>query len=47
MKITYEKQGNIGVFTIDNGKVNAITFDMHAQLYSYLKDFLNDDEVKV
>jgi len=47
MTIFYEKQGNIGIFTIDNGKVNAITFDMHAQMYSHLNNFLNDDEIKV
>ena len=29
MTITYEKQGHIGIFTIDNGKVNALTFAMH------------------
>jgi enoyl-CoA hydratase/carnithine racemase len=47
MTITYEKQGHIGVFTIDNGKVNALTFAMHEQLYSHLNQFLNDDNIKV
>ena len=47
MTITYEKQGHIGIFTIDNGKVNVLTFAMHKQLYSHLNDFLNDDNIKV
>jgi enoyl-CoA hydratase/carnithine racemase len=47
MTITYEKQGHIGVFTIDHGKVNALTFEMHEQLHSHLVQFLNDDTVKV
>ena len=47
MTITYEKQGHIGIFTIDNGKVNALTFAMHEQLYSHLNQFLNDSTIKV
>ena len=47
MTITYEKQGHIGIFTIDNGKVNALTFAMHEQLYSHLNEFLNDSTIKV
>ncbi len=47
MPITYDARDEIGVFTIDNGKVNAITFEMHEQLYAHLKDFLKDDSVKV
>ena len=47
MTITYEKQGHVGIFTIDNGKVNALTFAMHEQLYSHLNEFLNDTTIKV
>ena len=47
MPITYEIKDQIGIFTIDNGKVNALTFDMHEQLYSYLPKFLNDSTIKV
>ena len=47
MTIAYEKQGHIGIFTIDNGKVNALTFAMHEQLYSHLDQFLNDSTIKV
>jgi enoyl-CoA hydratase/carnithine racemase len=47
MTITYEKKGHIGIFTIDNGKVNALTFAMHDQLYSHLDEFLNDSTIKV
>ena len=47
MPITYEIKDQIGIFTIDNGKVNALTFDMHEQLYSYLGQFLNDSTIKV
>ena len=43
MTITYEKQEHIGIFTIDNGKVNALTFAMHEQLYSHLNQFLQSD----
>ena len=29
MPINYEVKNEIGIFTIDNGKVNAITHEMH------------------
>ena len=47
MPINYEVKNEIGIFTIDNGKVNAITHEMHEELYLHLKDFLSDDSVKV
>lgn len=47
MKIEYIKKGNIGIFTIDNGKVNVFTEEMHSQLLSHLFCFLRDDSVKV
>ena len=47
MPINYEVKNEIGIFTIDNGKVNAITHEMHQELYLNLKDFLSDDSVKV
>ena len=47
MPITYEVENEIGFFTIDNGKVNAITQEMHEQLFKHLKDFLDDNSIKV
>ena len=47
MTIHYEKQNEIGIFTIDNGKVNVINVEMHKQICLRLYDFLYDDEVKV
>ena len=46
MPIHYEKHGEIGVFTIDNGKVNVFTEEMHGALYIHLQDFLQDPSVK-
>ena len=47
MPITYEIKDQIGIFTIDNGKVNALTYEMHEQLYSHLHQFLDDNSIKV
>ena len=47
MPIIYDVNDGIGLFTIDNGKVNAITHKMHEELYEHLKEFLSDDKVKV
>ena len=47
MPITYDVNDGIGLFTIDNGKVNAITHEMHEEFYTYLKEYLSDDKVKV
>lgn len=47
MSITYKQADGVGVFTIENGRLNILTMDMHEQLYrAYLK-FLHDDSVKV
>ena len=46
MPIIYDVNDGIGLFTIDNGKVNAITHKMHEEFYEYLKEFLSDDKVK-
>ena len=47
MPVKYHLEGNIAVFTIENGKLNLFTMEMHEQFYrSYLK-FLHDDNAKV
>jgi enoyl-CoA hydratase/carnithine racemase len=47
MTIEYRVEGGVGIFTIDNGRLNVFTMAMHEQLHrDYLK-FLNDDQVKV
>jgi len=47
MKISYEVSDSIAIFTIDNGKVNVFTEEMHRQLYSHLTNFMDDDSIKV
>jgi len=45
--IEYRVDSGVGIFTIDNGRLNVFTMAMHEQLHrDYLK-FLNDDTVKV
>lgn len=46
MNVLYEKHGAVGVFTLDNGKVNAITPPMHKQFYDHLEDFLHDPDMR-
>lgn len=47
MGISYEKQGSVAVFTIENGSVNPLTPQMHRQMFELLKQFEGDREVKV
>jgi enoyl-CoA hydratase/carnithine racemase len=47
MTIRYETRDEVGVFTIDNGKLNLVTVEMHKQLCLRLYDFLYDDSIKV
>lgn len=46
MTVRYEKDGAIAVFTLDNGKVNAITPQMHHEFHEHLKDYLSDKALK-
>lgn len=46
MTVHYEKDGAIAVFTLDNGKVNAITPRMHHEFHEHLKDYLSDPALK-
>mgnify|MGYP001160947265 CR=1 FL=1 len=46
MKIHYQVEGPIGIFTLDNGKVNAITPQMHKELHDHMKSFLSDNSVR-
>jgi enoyl-CoA hydratase/carnithine racemase len=47
MTLRYEKRNGIAYFTFDNGKVNALTPQMHKDFYLHLRAFEIDDEVRV
>lgn len=47
MPLLYEANGPIATFTISNGKVNALTPDMHREMHAALTAFENDRTVKV
>lgn len=47
MPVTYEQQGPIAVFRIDNPAVNAFTPPMHKEFYDHLQHFLADGDVRV
>lgn len=47
MPLTYEKTGKIGIFTIDNPKVNALTPEMHKEFHDRLREFTADQDVHV
>jgi enoyl-CoA hydratase/carnithine racemase len=47
MTIRYEKQGQVGIFTIDNAPVNALTPRMHKEFHDHLREFLSDTSVNV
>lgn len=47
MNLTYEKNGPIGVFTLDNPPVNAFTPTLHKKFYEYLTEFQDDKSVRV
>ena len=47
MPVHYERRGPIATFTFDNGKVNALTPQMHKELYHHLQAFLRDRELRV
>ncbi|HLR12338.1 MAG TPA: enoyl-CoA hydratase/isomerase family protein [Burkholderiaceae bacterium] len=47
MPIIYERQNNIGVFTMDNPKVNAFTPLMHKEFHDALQSFLADEQAHV
>ncbi len=47
MGITYQVEGEVGVFTIDNGRLNVFTMAMHEELHRHYLKFLHDDTVKV
>lgn len=42
----YEKCEGIGIITLDNPPVNVLTPELHEELYSMLKDFYSDPEVR-
>jgi enoyl-CoA hydratase/carnithine racemase len=47
MTVRYEKQGKVGIFTFDRGKVNAFTSQMHKEFYHKMDAFLRDSSVRV
>lgn len=47
MALRYEKRNGIAYFTIDNGKVNAFTPQMHKDFYLRLREFEIDGEARV
>lgn len=47
MTLRYEKRNGIAYFTIDNGKMNVFTPQMHKDFYGYLREFEIDPEVRV
>ena len=47
MTVRYEKKGSIGIFTFDNGKVNAFTSQMHKEFHHKMDAFLRDSSVRV
>jgi enoyl-CoA hydratase/carnithine racemase len=46
MPIRYETEGDIAVFTIDNGAVNPTTPAMHKELHAALTAFLRDRRIR-
>lgn len=47
MKLIYETDGEIATFTIQNGKVNPLTPEIHKQLHHALQAFQRDRTLKV
>jgi enoyl-CoA hydratase/carnithine racemase len=47
MTIRYDKKEKVGIFTIDNAPVNALTPRMHKEFHDHLRDFLSDTSVHV
>ncbi|QFT61060.1 Carnitinyl-CoA dehydratase (plasmid) [Sulfitobacter sp. THAF37] len=47
MGIRYEKDGPVATFTIENGKVNAFTPEMHKELHDAVREFCADRSVHV
>lgn len=45
--LRYDSDGAVATIAFDHGKVNAMTPLMHKELYHALKQFLNDDGIKV
>jgi len=45
--IRFDIRGAVAVLTIDHGRLNILTREMHRQLYLALQRFLRDDNLKV
>ncbi len=46
MPLRYEKDGDVAVFTIENGSVNPTNPAIHKELFLALKDFLADTSIR-
>lgn len=46
MPIRYETEGEVAVFTIENGAVNPTTPAMHKELHAALTEFLRDGRIR-
>jgi hypothetical protein len=46
LPLRYEKDGDIAVFTIENGSVNPTNPMIHKELFLALKDFLADTSIR-
>lgn len=47
MKLQYDTDGEVATFTIENGKVNPFTPELHKEFYRTLQLFLRDRKLKV
>ncbi len=47
MALIYKTDGEIATFTIENGKVNPLTPEIHKQFYHALQSFQRDRSLKV
>lgn len=47
MGVSYHVESGVGIFSLDNGKLNVFTMAMHEMLYRHYLAFLADDSVTV
>jgi enoyl-CoA hydratase/carnithine racemase len=47
MTVNYRAESGVGVFTIENGRMNVFSMDMHETFYHLYLQFLADDSVTV
>jgi len=47
MSVQYKLNNGVATFTLDNGRLNLCTMDMHKELHHRYLEFLNDETAKV